>query len=81
MTGWPPPIDSRVHEAGEYGSPGVVVAIVDERAIDEGMVIVVRYWWKHKQRYHWKAHRYIEWKIGLVCPGPIKRGGSDGREA
>lgn len=66
-----PKVGDRVHTTGAFPSPGVVrVVLTDE---PHGPMFVVRYWFKHKRRYHYDCVHRFDWEYGMVRPGPVPR--------
>lgn len=62
--GWPPAVGSRVRMADETLGHVVGHVVTD----DDGTHVVVREWWKHKQRWEYKVIDEMAWRVGLWKP-------------
>ena len=68
----------KVHDREPDARNGQVVAVVrtpemsDQKS--EQFVFVVRWWTPSRRRFSWTCHTPFEWELGLVRPGPVRRG-------
>ena len=63
--GWPQPIGARLRGAGDDELDHVIEHVLTE---DDGTRVVIRSWWRTKQRWNYQVISLIQWRVGLWRP-------------